>query len=63
MDQGHEFPRLYLDLRESDVLTKSVGEELNNKDMAALERQRDDRLTEMFKAKGQRRTSFSSLDF
>jgi 3-hydroxyacyl-CoA dehydrogenase len=46
-----------------DTLTQSVGEELNGKDMAALERQRDNRLVEMFKVKGHRRTSFSSLDF
>jgi hypothetical protein len=45
------------------TLTQSVGEELNGKDMAALERQRDDRLVEMLRVKGHRRTTFSSLDF
>jgi hypothetical protein len=44
-------------------LTKSVGEELKGKDMGALERQRDERLVDMFKAKGHRRTSVSSIDY
>ena len=43
-----------------DALTKSVGEELNGKDMAALERQRDDRLVEMLKVKGPGATSSGS---
>jgi 3-hydroxyacyl-CoA dehydrogenase len=46
-----------------DNLTKSVGEELKGKDMGALERQRDERLVDMFKAKGHRRTSVSSIDY
>lgn len=36
------------------ALTKSVGEEMAGKDVAALERQRDERLVNMFKAKGHR---------
>ncbi|KAI4746946.1 putative hydroxyacyl-CoA dehydrogenase [Aureobasidium sp. EXF-12298] len=45
---AHTFPWTSESL---DALTKSVGEELDDKDMAALERQRDDRLVEMFKAR------------
>lgn len=45
-----------------DALSKSVAEELKGKDTAELERQRDDRLVEMFRTKGHKRTSFSSLD-
>lgn len=45
-----------------DALTKSVGEELDGKDMAALERQRDDRLLEILKAKGPRPTKSGSSD-
>lgn len=46
-----------------DTLASSVAEELSGRDVAALERQRDNQLVEMFKVKGQRRTSVSSLDF
>lgn len=46
-----------------DKLTTSVTEELAGKNVPALEQQRDKQLVEMFKVKGERRASVSSLDF
>lgn len=45
-----------------DKLTSSVSDELAGKDLAALEQQRDRQLIGIFKMKGDRRASFSSLD-
>jgi 3-hydroxyacyl-CoA dehydrogenase len=46
-----------------DRLTASVNEELAGKDVPVLEQQRDRQLIELFKIKGERRASVSSLDF
>ena len=45
-----------------DKLTTSVKEELAGKNVPALEQQRDRQLVEVFKVKGERRASVSSLD-
>jgi 3-hydroxyacyl-CoA dehydrogenase len=45
-----------------DKLTTSVNDELSGKNVSALEQQRDKQLVQLFKIKGERRASVSSLD-